>query len=137
MVEQTSKQRPKIIATPIADLKGNPIQWPPADTKGVSVKSGVTMSQNGKQKLHIMTPQELGNVMQNKAALYNNMTKYCKCNGLADSTAGGYHLPPFDDTSIDFLVDIFNGSREVLKAKDVGHIKVPRLAELSLKNIVD
>ena len=72
-----------------------------------------------------------------KNHLYTNMTKYCKCNAFANTKAGGYYLPPYDDCTIEFLLDIFEGRKDVLKAKEVGHVDVPRLPELSVKNMLE
>ncbi len=53
----------------------------------------------------------------------------------ARNSEGGYFLPPYDDCTIEFLLEIFEKRKEVLISSDVGHVKIPRLPEVSVKNL--
>lgn len=51
------------------------------------------------------------------------------------NSQGGFFLPPYSDCTASFLNDFCEGKKQLLFAKDVGHIKVKRLPEFSVASV--
>ncbi len=87
------------------------------------------------QKVVTLTKSQASDLLKNKGHFYTNMTEWRKITFV--DLIVGYFLPPYDDCTMDFMMEIWAGEKKVLKSSEVGHIKVPRLAELSVKNLTD